>query len=130
MPWLQRDFRFHPHFAGGRPLPAFILGLAFGFGWTPCIGPILAGILAIAAAQNTIGQGVKLLLAYSLGLAIPFFAAALAINRFFAAFARIRKHYHFIELTSGALLVIIGILIFTNRFTIIARTLQPYLPVY
>jgi len=109
---------------------AMVVGVAFAFGWTPCIGPILAGILAVAAAQNTIGEGVKLLLAYSLGLAIPFFAAALAINRFFAAFARIRKHYHFIELTSGALLVIIGILIFTNRFTIIARTLQPYLPVY
>jgi cytochrome c-type biogenesis protein len=90
----------------------------------------LAGILAIAAAQNTIGEGVRLLAVYSLGLAVPFFGAALAINRFFAVFARIRKHYHFIELTSGALLVIIGILIFTNRFTIIARTLQPYLPVY
>ena len=73
----------------------------------------------------------QLLAAYSLGLAIPFFAAALAINGFFAAFARIRKHYHFIELASGALLVVIGILIFTNRFTVIARSLQDLgLPVY
>jgi len=128
--WLYQEKRVQTNRRPAGFIGAMLVGIAFAFGWTPCIGPILAGILAIAAAQNTIGQGVKLLLAYSLGLAIPFFAAALAINRFFAAFARIRKHYHFIELTSGALLVIIGILIFTNRFTIIARTLQPYLPVY
>jgi len=128
--WLYQEKRVQSNRRPAGFVGAMLVGVAFAFWWTPCIGPILAGILAIAAAQNTIGQGVKLLLAYSLGLAIPFFAAALAINRFFAAFARIRKHYHFIELTSGALLVIIGILIFTDRFTIIARTLQPYLPVY
>ena len=109
---------------------AMLVGVAFAFGWTPCIGPILAGILVVAGAQETVSQGIQLLVAYSLGLAVPFFATALAVNRFFSAFAKIRKHYHAIELTSGALLVIIGILIFTNRFTIIARTLQPYLPVY
>ena len=128
--WLYQEKRVQTTRRPAGFIGAALVGVAFAFGWTPCIGPILAGILAIAAAQNTIGQGVQLLAAYSLGLAIPFFAAALAINRFFAAFARIRKHYHMIELTSGALLVIIGILIFTNRFTIIARTLQPYLPVY
>jgi cytochrome c-type biogenesis protein len=128
--WLYQEKRVQTTRRPAGFIGATLVGVAFAFGWTPCIGPILAGILAIAAAQNTIGQGVQLLAAYSLGLAIPFFAAALAINRFFAAFARIRKHYHMIELTSGALLVIIGILIFTNRFTIIARSLQPYLPVY
>ena len=128
--WLYQEKRVQTTQRPTSFIGAVLVGIAFAFGWTPCIGPILAGILAIAGAQSTIGQGVKLLAAYSLGLAIPFFAAALAINRFFAAFARIRKHYHIIELASGALLVIIGILIFTNRFTIIARTLQPYLPVY
>ena len=128
--WLYQEKRVQTNRRPAGFIGAMLVGIAFAFGWTPCIGPILAGILAVAAAQNTISEGVKLLLAYSLGLAIPFFAAAMAINRFFAAFARIRKHYHFIELTSGALLVIIGILIFTNRFTIIARSLQPYLPVY
>src|SRR6185436_13815724 len=129
--WLYQEKRVQTNRRPAGFFGALLVGVAFAFGWTPCIGPILAGILAVAAAQNTIGEGVKLLLAYSLGLAIPFFAAALAINRFFAAFARIRKHYHMIELTSGALLVIIGILIFTNRFTIIARTLQDLgLPVY
>jgi len=128
--WLYQEKRVQTTRRPAGFVGAMLVGIAFAFGWTPCIGPILAGILAIAAAQSTIGQGVKLLGAYSLGLAIPFFAAALAINRFFSAFARIRKHYHFIELASGALLVVIGVLIFTNRLTIIARTLQPYLPVY
>jgi len=109
---------------------AILVGIAFAFGWTPCIGPILAGILAVAATQATIGHGVRLLAIYSLGLAVPFILTSLAINRFFVAFARIRRHYHKIEIASGALLVVIGVLIFTNRFTIIARLLTPYLPVY
>ena len=128
--WLYQEKRVQTNRRPAGFVGALLVGVAFAFGWTPCIGPILAGILAIAAAQDTVGQGVRLLLAYSLGLAVPFFATALAINRFFAAFARIRKYYHAVELTSGALLVIIGILIATNRFTVIARTLQPYLPVY
>ena len=72
----------------------------------------------------------QLLAVYSLGLGIPFLITALAINPFFAAFAKIRRHYHTIELVSGALLVAIGVLIFTDRFTIIARLLQPYLPTF
>ena len=129
--WLYQEKRLQTNRRPAGFLGATLVGIAFAFGWTPCIGPILAGILAIAGAQKSVGQGVQLLAAYSLGLAIPFFAAALAINGFFAAFARIRKHYHLIELTSGALLVVIGILIFTNRFTILARSLQDLgLPVY
>src|SRR4051812_40209483 len=122
---------------------AFLVGLAFAFGWTPCIGPILTGILALAGVQDTGGQGVRLLAGYSLGLGVPFLVdgkrrnqeghaqgvrllavyslglgvpfliAALAINQFFAAFAKIRKHYHAIEVGSGLLLCAIGILIFT-----------------
>jgi cytochrome c-type biogenesis protein len=130
IPFLYQEKRMRD---GARPtglVGAMLVGIAFAFGWTPCIGPILAGILAIAAGQDTVGSGVRLLGAYSLGLGVPFFATALAINRFFDAFARIRRHYHAIELTSGALLVVIGVLIFTNRFTIIAQWLTPYLPVY
>ena len=89
--WLYQEKRVQTNRRPAGFVGATLVGIAFAFGWTPCIGPILAGILAIAAAQNTIGQGVKLLTAYSLGLAIPFFAAALAINRFFAAFARITE---------------------------------------
>jgi cytochrome c-type biogenesis protein len=128
--WLYREKRLRD---SGRPTGLFgamLVGVAFAFGWTPCIGPILAAILAMAAVQDTVGSGVRLLAAYSLGLAVPFFATALAINRFFDAFARIRRYYHAIEMTSGGLLVAIGVLIFTNRFTIIAQWLTPYLPVY
>jgi cytochrome c-type biogenesis protein len=128
--WLYQDTRVQTSKRPAGILGATLVGIAFAFGWTPCIGPILAGILAVAAAQDTVGDGVRLLSAYSIGLGIPFFAAALAINRFFAAFAKIRRYYHTIEIASGALLIIIGVLIFTNRFTVIAQWLTPYLPVY
>jgi cytochrome c-type biogenesis protein len=129
--WLYQEKRVQT--SQQRPqgfLGATLVGMAFAFGWTPCLGPILAGILAVAATQETVSQGVQLLSAYSVGLGVPFFATALAINRFFGAFARIRRHYHKVEIVSGALLVVIGVLIFTDRFTIIAQWLTPYLPVY
>jgi cytochrome c-type biogenesis protein len=128
--WLYQDARVQTTRRPAGFFGAILVGIAFAFGWTPCIGPILAGILAIAAAQETVGDGVRLLLAYSLGLGVPFLATALAINRFFVAFGKIRRYYHSIELVSGGLLVAIGVLIFTNRFTVIAQWLTPYLPVY
>jgi cytochrome c-type biogenesis protein len=128
--WLYQEKRVQTQRQPAGPLGAMLVGIAFAFGWTPCIGPILAGILAVAAGQDTVGDGVRLLSAYSLGLGVPFLATALAIDRFFAAFAKIRRHYHMIEIVSGLLLVAIGVLIFTNRFTILAQWLTPYLPVY
>src|SRR5687767_5270640 len=128
--WLYQEKRVHSNRKPAGFVGAMLVGIAFAFGWTPCIGPILAGIFAIAATRSGVDEGVRLLAAYSLGLGVPFFATALAINRFFGALARIRRHYHKIELVSGALLVIIGLLIFTDRFTIIAQWLTPYLPVY
>ena len=128
--WLYQEKRVHTSRRPAGQVGALLVGIAFAFGWTPCIGPILSGILLLAGSQNTVNEGVRLLGAYSLGLGVPFFAAALAINRFFAALARIRRHYHKIELVSGGLLVAVGLLIFTNRFTVIAQWLTPYLPVY
>lgn len=128
--WLYSEKRVQMGRKPAGPLGALLVGIAFAFGWTPCIGPILAGILTVAAAQETIGQGVQLLAVYSAGLGIPFLLTSLAINQFFAAFARIRRHYRLIEFVSGALLVAIGVLIFTDRFTIIARWLTPYLPTF
>ncbi|HEX6212437.1 MAG TPA: cytochrome c biogenesis protein CcdA [Methylomirabilota bacterium] len=127
--WLYSEKRVEVRRKPVGLLGATLVGIAFAFGWTPCIGPILSGILAIAAAQETVGQGVSLLAVYSMGLGVPFLLTALGVNRFFAAFARIRRHYHAIEIVSGLLLVVIGVLIFTDRFTIIARWLTPYLPV-
>lgn len=128
--WLYAEKRVQTTKKPAGPLGAVLVGVAFAFGWTPCIGPILAAILAVAAAQETVGQGVQLLAVYSLGLGIPFIATSLAINQFFAAFAKIRRYYHAVEIASGALLVAIGLLIFTNRFTIIAQYLTPYLPTF
>jgi cytochrome c-type biogenesis protein len=128
--WLYQEKRVHTSNKPAGFLGAGLVGIAFAFGWTPCIGPILAGILALAGSQDTVAQGVRLLAVYSLGLGVPFLATALMIDRFFGAMARVRRYYHTIELVSGALLVVIGVLIFTNKFTIIARWLTPYLPVY
>src|SRR5688572_15350006 len=128
--WLYQEKRVHTNRKPAGAIGAALVGIAFAFGWTPCIDPILAGILALAGSQETVSQGVRLLAIYSLGLGVPFMATALMIDRFFGAMGRIRRHYHTIELVSGALLVIIGLLIFTNKFTVIAKWLTPYLPVF
>lgn len=128
--WLYQTKQVQTSRKPAGPLGAMLVGAAFAFGWTPCLGPILAGILAVGASRDTVGDAVQLLATYSLGLGVPFLLTGLAINRFFGAMARIRRHYHAIELVSGALLVVIGLLIFTNRFTVIAQWLSPYLPVY
>ena len=109
---------------------AILVGMAFAFGWTPCIAPSLSAILVVAATQETVGEGVMLLAAYSAGLGVPFIATSFAINQFLAASARIRKHYHTIEIVSGALMVVVGVLIFSNKFTRIAQVLTPYLPAF
>ena len=128
--WLYTEKRIHTEQRPAGPFGAFLVGLAFAFGWTPCIGPILAGILAIAASKDTVGMGIALLAVYSIGLGIPFLLASLAVDSFFAAFAKIRRYYKAIEVTAGALIVVIGVLIFTDRFTAIAQFLTPYLPVF
>ena len=126
--FLEMEKRAHAQRKPAGLIGALLVGVAFAFGWTPCIGPILMGILAIAASKNTVGQGVVLLAIYSLGLAIPFLLTSVAIDKFFAVSARIRRHYHTIEVVSGVLLVTIGVLIFTGRLTVITQLLQPYLP--
>ena len=128
--WLYNEKRMQTSRKPAGFFGAVLVGIAFAFGWTPCIGPILAAILAVAATQESVGEGVKLLAVYSAGLGVPFIATSLAIDRFFAASARIRKHYHAIEVVSGGLLIAVGVLIFTNRFTIIAQFLTPYLPTF
>jgi cytochrome c-type biogenesis protein len=127
---LETEKRVHAARKPAGLIGAMLVGVAFAFGWTPCIGPILAGILLVAGSKETIGEGVTLLAVYSLGLGIPFLLTSVAINQFFSVTARIRKHYHAIELVSGGLLVAIGVLILTGQLTLIVRYLEPYLPVY
>jgi cytochrome c-type biogenesis protein len=102
-------------------LGAYVVGLAFAFGWTPCIGPILAAILLYASQQDTIVKGVLLLTAYSAGLGLPFIVSGLAVNGFFAAFARLRRHMQAVEYVSGALLIGVGLLLVTDRLTVLAN---------
>lgn len=130
IPFLLNEARVQANTKPASVIGAVIVGISFAFGWTPCIGPILSAILLVAAQQDSVGQGIVLLSTYSLGLAIPFLLTALAINRFFVAFAKIRRYYHAIEIVSGTLMIIIGVLIFTNRFTVIAQWLTPYLPTF
>jgi cytochrome c-type biogenesis protein len=115
--WLNRDVRFRN--VGGQPgaVSGFLLGFAFAFGWTPCIGPILASVLAIAATKQTVWQGVGLLACYSAGLAIPFLITAIGIGGFLKFYQKFRRHLHTVEVFSGALLLMIGALIYTNRLT-------------
>jgi cytochrome c-type biogenesis protein len=127
---LETEKRVQTQKRPAGPFGAVLVGIAFAFGWTPCIGPILGGILVVAGAKETVREGVVLLAVYSLGLGIPFLLTSLAIDRFFAVSKRIRRHYHTIELVSGALLVVVGLLIFTHQLTVITQRLQPYLPTF
>jgi cytochrome c-type biogenesis protein len=115
--WLNRDV----HLRSGATQPGiwsgFLLGFAFAFGWTPCIGPILATVLALAAASDTIARGVLLLAVYSAGLAIPFLLTALGISQFMVFYKNFRKYLHAVELFSGALLLFVGGLVFVNKLT-------------
>ncbi|MGD8717183.1 MAG: cytochrome c biogenesis protein CcdA [Candidatus Zixiibacteriota bacterium] len=104
-------------------LGTFVVGIAFAFGWTPCIGPFLAGLLFLAGNQSTVGQGFVLLLVYSLGLAIPFLLAALAVNTFLSAFQKIKKHFHTIEVVGGILLIEFGHIILFNKLGWLASKL-------
>jgi len=115
--WINRDVHFRN--LGGQPgmVSGFLMGFAFAFGWTPCIGPILAAVLAMAATSETIARGVFLLAVYSAGLAIPFLLTALGISRFLRFYQRFRRHLHAVEVSSGVLLLLVGGLVFVNRLT-------------
>jgi cytochrome c-type biogenesis protein len=116
--WLNRDVHLR-NVGGNKPgvVSGFLLGFAFALGWTPCIGPILASVLAIAATQEKVAEGVLLLTLYSAGLAIPFLITALGIGRFLRFYQNFRKHLHTVEVFSGVLLLAIGGLIFMNGLT-------------
>ena len=114
---LQRERRFHvsPSRLGAFAPPA--MGMAFAFGWTPCIGPILAAVLPLAATTGTLGRGMGMLVAYSLGLGVPFVAAGLALGRLEGAFSWVKRHFRVINLVSGLLLAAFGVLLLTSNVT-------------
>ena len=112
---LAQERRIHVSPAKLGAFAPPVMGMAFAFGWTPCIGPVLAAVLSLAAAEGTLTQGLLLLLAYSLGLGVPFVAAGLALNRLTGTFAWFKRHYRAISLVSGLLLAGFGVLLLTNR---------------
>lgn len=128
IPFLNYEKRFQ---ARSKPLGAlgtFLVGIAFAFGWTPCIGPILGGILGLAANQGTVAQGMLLLTFYSLGLGIPFLITAISFNWFLGFSGFFKKHFRSIEVASGLLLVGIGLLIFFNQFGVLSNWLLKTFP--
>ena len=119
--WLNVEKRFKARRHSGSLLGAFLIGLAFAFGWTPCIGPILAGILTLAATQETVAKGMLLLAVYSAGLGIPFIITGFSVGLFTQFFQRYRRFIHWGEIVAGLLLIAIGVLIFTNNLTALLR---------
>lgn len=115
--WLYRDTRFAAHFVPKSAFGTFVVGAAFACGWIPCVGPILGGIYTLAASHETVSAGIALLAVYSLGLAVPFFAAAFSLDWFFATFAVLKTRFRWIEVFSGSLLVLLGVLVMLDQLT-------------
>jgi len=126
--FLGQERRLHLEQKPVGFLGSVLVGMAFGAGWSPCIGPILGGILSLAATEADLGKGLWLLVAYSAGLAVPFLVAALAVERFIGWFHRFRRHLHLVQRVSGALLLAVGLLILTGQFTRLAAWLQTLTP--
>jgi cytochrome c-type biogenesis protein len=121
---LYADTRMHSLKGGSTPIGAFVIGFAFAFGWTPCLGPILTVILTLAAGEETLAKGILLLAVYSLGLAVPFLLTSLGIERFLKFYSRFRSHMHALEVASGGLLIALGVLLVIGRFTLISNWLS------
>ena len=122
IPFLERDMRAPFSLGGSVSYPrSVLLGMVFAAGWAPCIGPVLAGIIGLASLRETVWQGSYLLLAYSLGMAIPFLAAALAINPVTNLFKRVRRYQWAISGASGVFIIIVGVLMMTGMFIQLPR---------
>ena len=125
---FARERRFHITDKPLGYLGTVVVGIAFGAGWTPCIGPILGGILTYTATQADLRRGLVLLFAYSMGLALPFFLAAIAVERFIGFFQRVRPRLIWANRFAGALLVVVGVLMMTNYLAILSGFLQSFTP--
>ncbi len=127
--WLQRDLRFHANLKGGGPFAAYVIGLAFAFGWTPCIGPVLGAILTMSAVSSTVTNGVALLGVYSLGLGIPFLLAAAFTNGFMRRLRTMRRLGPVLQIAAGIVLVIMGIAMMTGQLSAFSYWLLRTFPI-
>jgi cytochrome c-type biogenesis protein len=123
-PWLYQERRFHPDLSRFGPLAAPVAGVAFGFGWTPCIGPVLTSILAIAATQDGVGRGALLLAVYSAGLGVPFVATGLAFGRVTGALGWVKRHFTGITVASATSLAVFGVILALDRLVWVTTELQ------
>ena len=128
IPLLYREARLRADDQRASLAGAYVMGLAFAFGWTPCIGPVLATVLTLAASEASLGAGVRLLLVYSLGLGIPFVLAAVAIGPFLGFMQRFRRHLGRVEKAMGVLLVVTGVLILTGSLNVFGVWLLETVP--
>ena len=125
---MYNDFRVDAGDRGGNAFGAYILGLAFAFGWTPCIGPILGTILSLAAQETSFARSTILMSLYAIGLGVPFILAAIFISKAIMIMARFKRHMRKIEISMGVLLVIIGFTLITGSFSAISFWLLESLP--
>jgi cytochrome c-type biogenesis protein len=130
IPFLQRDTRFDTPNQPAGLLGAYLTGLAFAFGWTPCVGPVLATILMVAGAGDSVEYGVSLLAAYALGMGLPFLIAAAAAGPFFALSKRFRSRMRAVQLVTGGLMIATGTLIFLGSMSIIGQWLLDTFPAF
>jgi len=117
MAWLQRDMRFHLDLPGGRVVAAYVLGLAFAFGWTPCIGPILGAILTVNAATASVSEGVTLLAIYSAGLGVPFLATAIFAEKATRRLKAVGKAGHYFQKAAGGVMIVMGVAMITGSLS-------------
>jgi cytochrome c-type biogenesis protein len=123
-PRLYQEFRFHPHLERFGPFAAPVAGAAFGLGWTPCIGPVLASVLVVASREGDTVRGAALLIAYSLGLGLPFLVVGLGLGKFAPALNWVKRHSKAITLVSAALLAAFGIILLLDRLPLVTARLQ------
>ncbi len=127
--WFHRDFRFHPRLASGHPGGALVLGVAFGFGWTPCIGPVLGVILTASAMQDSVSGGVTLLSAYALGLGIPFILSAVFMRELVGRLKVLRHAGRPLQVVAGLIMVLMGLAMVTGRLTEFSYWLLEQFPI-
>lgn len=127
--WLLRDLRFHTASQGGRPVAAYVLGLGFAFGWTPCIGPILGAILTVSAGSATAVQGVALLAVYSLGLGVPFLIAALFTETLATRLKSIGRVGRLLQALAAGIMIVMGIAMITGQLSTFAFWLLETFPI-